>query len=72
MEHEVQEHRQKRINRMLRDSSLPIEKTLDTFQRNRLPHGVDAQLSVLPEDGFLDRHQNVLVFGNPAAARPTC
>ena len=35
MEHEVQERRQKRINRMLRDSSLPLEKTLDTFQRNR-------------------------------------
>ena len=30
-EHEVQERRQKRINRMLRESSLPLEKILDTF-----------------------------------------
>ena len=69
MEHEVAERRHKRIARMLRDSSLPLEKTLSTFERQRLPHGVDAQLSMLLEGSFLDRHENVLVFGNPGSGK---
>ena len=69
MEHEIAQRRHKRIARMLRDSSLPLEKTLDTFERKRLPGSVDAQLSVLLEGGFLDRHENVLVFDNPGSGK---
>ena len=69
IEHEIAERRHKRIARMLRDSSLPLEKSLDTFERERLPDGVDAQLSMLLDGGFLDRHDNVLVFGNPGSGK---
>ena len=69
MEHEIAERRHKRVARMLRDSSLPLEKTLSTFERRRLPRGVDAQLGMLLDGGFLDRHENVLVFGNPGSGK---
>ena len=69
MEHEVTERRHKRIARMLRESSLPLEKRLDTFERDRLPRAVDAQLSILLDGSFLDRRDNVLVFGNPGSGK---
>ena len=54
---------------MLRESSLPLEKTLETFERDRLPRGVDAQLSLLLDGSFLERRENVLVFGNPGSGK---
>ena len=58
-----------RIARLLRESRLPLEKSLEAFDRKRLPHRVDAQLSVLLEGSFLDRAENVLAFGNPGSGK---
>lgn len=66
-EREVRRHN--RITRMLRDSRLPLEKNLDSFDRKRLPHKVDAHLSVLLDGSFLDRSENVLAFGNPGSGK---
>jgi DNA replication protein DnaC len=60
---------QNRIARLLRQSKLPLEKTIDTFDRNRLPHNVNARLDVLLEGSFLDRRENVLAFGNPGTGK---
>ena len=56
--------REKRIERYLRESKLPLEKTMETFDRSRLPERVNHQVSLLLEGGFLDRHENILAFGN--------
>ncbi len=69
MEHECETRRQNRITRLLRESKLPAEKSLDSFDRKRLPGKVDAQLNVLLDGSFLDRTENVMVFGNPGTGK---
>ena len=61
--------RQHRIERALRSSNLPLEKTLEGFDRKRLPRKVDAHLNVLLEGAFLDRCENVLAFGQPGSGK---
>ncbi|HUM10126.1 MAG TPA: ATP-binding protein, partial [Myxococcaceae bacterium] len=52
---EVEERRVRRIDRALRDSDLPGEKTLATLDRARLPHKVTKQLASLCDGGFVER-----------------
>lgn len=69
MEREREVRRQNRIARLLRRSKLPLEKTMDMFDRKRLPHNVNAHLDVLLEGSFIDRTENVLAFGNPGSGK---
>ena len=69
IEQEQQERHSNRIHRWLHQSRLPLEKTLDTFDRGRLPVRIDHHLSVLLEGGFLDRWENVLAFGPPGSGK---
>ncbi|HEY8671334.1 MAG TPA: ATP-binding protein [Terriglobales bacterium] len=66
---ECQERRQNRIVRLLQESKLPLEKTLENFDLKRLPQKAARQVKTLQDGTFLDRKENVLAFGNPAAAR---
>lgn len=66
---ESEVRRANRIARLLRESRLPLEKNLATFDRKRLPARVDQQVEVLLEGSFLDRHENVLAFGNPGSGK---
>ncbi|MFQ5741563.1 MAG: IS21-like element helper ATPase IstB [Acidobacteriota bacterium] len=66
---EVAERRERRTQRFLRESKLPREKTLATLDRSRFPQSADRQLSALLEGSFLDRSENVLVFGNPGSGK---
>ncbi len=61
--------RQGRIARALRASNLPLEKTLEAFDRQRLPRKVDAHVNVLLEGAFLDQCENVLAFGQPGSGK---
>ena len=67
--YECQSRREKRIARFLRESKLPLEKTLSSFDRKRLPQRVNAQLGVLLDGTFLDRSENILAFGNPGSGK---
>ncbi len=69
VETEVHTRRNNRIQRWLRESGLPLEKTMDTFDRGRLPVRIDHHVSVLLEGGFLDRKENVLAFGPPGSGK---
>jgi DNA replication protein DnaC len=69
MELEREVRRQNRVARLLRESKLPLEKSLGSFDRKRLPRKVDAQISTLVEGSFLDRSENVLAFGNPGSGK---
>ena len=66
---ECDERRTRRIERMLRESCLPLEKTLSSFDLKRLPAKVARQMRTLLEGGFLDRHENVLAFGNSGSGK---
>lgn len=67
--HECDQRRQHRVQRLLRESKLPLEKNLPAFDRKRLPRKVDAHLDVLLEGSFLGRCENVLAFGNPGSGK---
>lgn len=69
MERECEERRHNRINRLLRESNLPLEKNLEAFDRKRLPRKVATQLNALLDGTFLNRAENVLAFGNPGSGK---
>lgn len=66
---EVEHRRRKRITRLLKRSGLPGEKTLATLERRRLPAPVAKLLPTLCEGGFVDRGDNVLLFGLPGRGK---
>jgi DNA replication protein DnaC len=68
-EREVEMRRHGRVARLLRESRLPLEKTLSSFDLKRLPRKVLAQVKVLLDGSFLDRQENVLCFGNPGSGK---
>jgi DNA replication protein DnaC len=68
-EMEVQDRRRRRIERNLKDSGLPPEKTLGTLKPERLPRRVRTQLPTLCEGGFVERAENVLAFGLPGRGK---
>ncbi len=68
-EREVEVRTQNRIARLLRESRLPMEKTLESFDLKRLPRKVVAPYRTLLEGSFLDRCENVLAFGNPGSGK---
>ena len=61
--------RNNRIERYLRDSKLPLDKSMATFERKRLPRRIDGQLSALLDGSFLNRTENILAFGNPGSGK---
>ncbi|HJX31771.1 MAG TPA: IS21-like element helper ATPase IstB [Thermodesulfobacteriota bacterium] len=66
---ELTEKRQVRINRLLRQSRLPLEKTLHSFDKKRLPIKIRGMVNQLVEGGFLKRKENLLIFGNPGSGK---
>jgi len=69
VELECQERRAHRIERLLRSSRLPLDKTLDNFDMKRLPARAARQVKTLADGTFLDRRENVLAFGNPGSGK---
>ena len=69
LEREAETRTEHRIERWLRDSKLPLEKSLDAFDLARLPPKVKQQVASLLEGSFLDRRENVLAFGNPGSGK---
>lgn len=66
-EHDVRQ--KNRIERLLRESKLPLEKTLDSFDLSRFPRRLQQQVAALRDGGFIFRRENVLAFGNPGSGK---
>jgi len=66
---ECEGRRQKRVARYLKESRLPLEKTLESFDMKRLPPKALHQVKTLLEGEFIDRHENLLIFGNPGSGK---
>jgi DNA replication protein DnaC len=66
---EVEERKQRRIERNLKQSKLPLEKTLATLNRSRVPSKAQKQLATLCEGAFVERGENVLIFGLPGRGK---
>ncbi len=66
---ECEERSKKRITRYLRESKLPLEKTLDSFDRSLLPSRINGMVNALLDGSFLERCENILAFGNPGSGK---
>ena len=66
---ELNQREKKRIEKLLLASKLPRDKTLSTFERKRLNKNLERQFAALAEGDFLDRRENVLLFGSPGSGK---
>jgi DNA replication protein DnaC len=66
---EVEERRRRRIERNQSASNLLAEKTLATLNRKRLPAPVAKMVPTLCEGAFVERGDNVLLFGLPGRGK---
>ncbi len=69
LERECEVRRHKKTERLLKESRLPLEKTLDSFDMKRLPRKVAQVVSSLLDGSFLERKENILSFGNPGSGK---
>ena len=68
-ERECQARWSKRTERLLRQSRLPLEKDLASFEMGRLPAKVARQVRTLVEGSFVDRRENLLLFGKTGTGK---
>lgn len=68
-ERECEARRSNRIERHLRESRLFLEKSLSTLDLKRLPPKAAQQVRFLLEGDFVERCENVLIFGNPGSGK---
>lgn len=69
LEREIEGRRLRRIERLTKASKLPVGKTLATFDTKRLPLRTRRMLPELSSGRFLDRADNLLVFGLPGVGK---
>jgi DNA replication protein DnaC len=69
MERECEVRWHHRIERLLAESRLPLDKTPESFDLGRLPLRVQQQMRTLQTGSFVDRRENVLAFGNPGSGK---
>ena len=66
---ECESRQEGRIKRLMTRSQLPPGKTWDSFDFRRLPLHVARQLETLRDGSFLDRRENILIFGKPGSGK---
>lgn len=69
LELEAATRRERRVERLRRASKLPVGKSFDTLDRARVPRSALLKLEELARGEFLDRADNVLVFGLPGVGK---
>jgi DNA replication protein DnaC len=69
LEQEMEGRRLRRIERLKKAAHLPVEKTLASFDQERLPLRLRRLLPQLCTGEFVDRTENLLVFGLPGRGK---
>lgn len=69
LEQEMAGRRERRITRLLKAAHFPPGKTLETFDQRRLPLRIRRQIPQLCEGEFIERAENILVFGLPGTGK---
>lgn len=69
VQQEWEARRFKRVERRLKESRLPLEKTMESFDLKRLPAKVTQQVKTLRDGEFIDNNENLLIFGNPGSGK---
>ncbi len=68
-ETEAQDRRERKMSRLLKNSGLPDGKTLGNLEEKLLPSKIRRLLPSLLDGGFVERAENVLVFGLPGRGK---
>lgn len=68
-ESEAQDRRERKVSRQLKNSGLPDGKTLGNLDEKLLPAKIRRLLPGLLDGGFVQRAENVLVFGLPGRGK---
>lgn len=68
-EMELNERQWRKIERLRKQSGLLPDKTLATLDQERLPAAVRRQIPNLCDGGFVERAENILVFGLPGRGK---
>ena len=66
---EIEQREIRKRQKLLTASRLPREKTVQNFERQRLKRSVERQFAALLDGEFLQRTENILVFGNPGSGK---
>jgi DNA replication protein DnaC len=69
LEQEMAGRRERRITRLIKAAHFPPGKTLETFDQDRLPLRIRRQIRQLCEGEFIERAENILVFGLPGTGK---
>jgi DNA replication protein DnaC len=66
---EYEVRRLNKIERLIKSSKLPWDKTCDNFAIKRMPLKIRQQVKILLEGSFVNRSENILAFGNPGSGK---
>jgi len=69
LDQEIEGRRQRRVERLASSARLPVGKTLATLDQERLTLRLRRQLQLLQDGSFVDRAENVLIFGLPGRGK---
>lgn len=65
---EVEDKNNRRIQRLIKQAKLPYNKGLSDFE-HRIPSITPSILEQLSQGDFIDRQENLLLFGNPGTGK---
>lgn len=66
---EAEARKDRRCERLLKASKIPIDKNMDNFDMKRLPTKAAQQVKTLITGVFADHAENVLIFGTPGSGK---
>jgi len=69
LELEIAGRHERRITRLMKAAHLPPGKTLEIFDLQRLPLRIRRQIPQLCTGAFIDRAENILIFGMPGTGK---
>jgi DNA replication protein DnaC len=69
VEIEVESRYHKRIKSLLKKSKIPRSKDIKDFDVNKIPDLSQSKIKELARGDFIDRSENLLIFGNPGTGK---
>jgi len=66
---EIQQRHEQAVSRLLKQAKLPRNKLLKTFDLSRIPNLTTGLVRTLQQGDFIDRCENILIFGNPGTGK---
>jgi len=67
--HEIEYRHHRRIDRLLKQAKLPRTKNLKSFDAKRIAGLSLSKIKQLASGDFIDRCENILIFGNPGTGK---